>query len=268
MAARRGKKQARRSGGAAATPGWVWMLAGMMISAVVAVGIWFKISQPDDGLPKPNPSARATTATDSAVAPEGNGPGASSKPPAQAVDSDVDAAAKQKYTFYNILPEKEVIIPDSELSARVKAEAAADAASKVQAQALANAANTTSATTVTRPIAATTTDAGNASTASVTPPASSSTADWSASTDSAATTPAASGRYLLQAGAFRGSAQADDLKARIALLGLVGRVEIVQTANGPMHRVRLGPYATASELESAKQKLGQGGMPAVAIRVK
>ncbi len=265
MAARRGKKQARRSGGSAATPGWVWMLAGMMISAVVAVGVWFKISQPDDGLPKPNPTARATAATESSVAPEGNGPGASSKPPAQTVDPDADAVAKQKYTFYNILPEKEVIIPDSELSARVKAEAAADAASKAQAQALANAA---SGTTATGASSTSTTDAGSSTaTASVTPPASATTATSTAASD-AGSTSSASGRYLLQAGAFRGGAQADDLKARIALLGLVGRVEIVQTANGPMHRVRLGPYATASELESAKQKLGQGGMPAVAIRVK
>lgn len=262
MVARRGKKQARRSGGSAATPGWVWMLAGMMISAVVAVGIWFKLSQPDDGLPKPNPSARATQPSDSAVAPEGNGPANSSKPPTQAVDADADAVAKQKYTFYNILPEKEVIIPDSELSARVKAEAAADAASKAQAQALANAGNATGTSTVS------TTDATNTSIASVTPPASPTATTSSASSDTASASPAASGRYLLQAGAFRGGAQADDLKARIALLGLVGRVEIVQTANGPMHRVRLGPYATASELESAKQKLGQGGMPAVAIRVK
>jgi len=52
------------------------------------------------------------------------------------------------------------------------------------------------------------------------------------------------------------------------MLGLVGRVEIVQTPAGAMHRVRLGPYATASELEQAKQKLSGGGLPAVAIRVK
>ena len=77
-----------------------------------------------------------------------------------------------------------------------------------------------------------------------------------------------SGQYLLQAGAFRNDKQADDLKARIAMLGLVGRVEVVQTPSGEMHRVRLGPYATASELEQAKQKLAGGGLPAVAIRVK
>lgn len=72
----------------------------------------------------------------------------------------------------------------------------------------------------------------------------------------------------MQAGAFRNDKQADDLKARIAMLGLIGRVEVVQTPAGEMHRVRLGPYATASELEQAKQKLAGGGLPAVAIRVK
>ncbi|HRN62738.1 MAG TPA: SPOR domain-containing protein, partial [Luteimonas sp.] len=59
---------------------------------------------------------------------------------------------------------------------------------------------------------------------------------------------------------------ADALKARIALLGLSARVES-GTANGKtVYRVRMGPYGTATELAEAKQKLGNGGLPALAIR--
>jgi cell division protein FtsN len=105
----------------------------------------------------------------------------------------------------------------------------------------------------------------NASAATTAPTAA---ADNSVAQSSAAATPEKTGQYLLQAGAFRNNVQADDLKARIAMIGLVGHVETVQTPSGEMHRVRLGPYATASELNAAKQKLNSNGMQPVAVRVK
>ena len=263
MAAKRGKKQARRSGGSAGTPGWVWLLVGLLIGGVVAVGVYLKMPRTgDNGLPQPNASARPSRSTSTGVAPEGSAP----NPP----DPTAAAPQKTKFDFYTLLPEKEVIIPDEELSARVKAEAAAQAASKAQSQLPTGASPNTTAIVGTAP----TSTAPNPA-AQVAPDSTASDANATAATSTSpgsnpnATTPTtAQKRYLLQAGAFRNSAQADDLKARIALLGLVGRVEIVQTPGGPMHRVRLGPYATASELEQAKQKLGSGGLPAVAIRVK
>jgi cell division protein FtsN len=265
MAARRGKKQARRSGGSAGTPGWVWLLVGLLIGGVVAVAFYLKMPRAsDNGLPHPNASAQPPKSSNTGVAPEGSAP-----------DTTATAAQKTKFDFYTLLPEKEVVIPDEELSARVKAEAAAQAASKAQAQLPTTSANTPSVTapttgsspTVVQPNAGT--DTTNGSTVAAANGANA-TAPNTASTANPATTATTtqSGRYLLQAGAFRNGAEADNLKARIALLGLVGRVEIVQTPNGPMHRVRIGPYATASELEQAKQKLGSGGLPAVAIRVK
>jgi cell division protein FtsN len=75
-------------------------------------------------------------------------------------------------------------------------------------------------------------------------------------------------RYILQAGSFANSADAESLKARIALLGLVARVETAELDGRTVHRVRMGPYATASELAEAKQKLGNGGLEALAIRAR
>jgi cell division protein FtsN len=85
----------------------------------------------------------------------------------------------------------------------------------------------------------------------------------------AASPPAADGaRYILQAGSFASNGDAEALKARIALLGLGARVESAQIEGRTMYRVRMGPYATASELAEAKQKLGNGGLPALAIRAQ
>lgn len=74
-------------------------------------------------------------------------------------------------------------------------------------------------------------------------------------------------RYLLQAGAFADGRDAEAVKARLALLGLVARVEIGQVNGKPVHRVRLGPYASARELETAKHQLAENGIrDAIAIR--
>ena len=83
-----------------------------------------------------------------------------------------------------------------------------------------------------------------------------------AETAQKAAEPAPRERYLLQAGAFRDLRDADAVKARIALAGLQARVETANVNGAPVHRVRLGPYATAGELEAAKRQLAENGVPA------
>ncbi|MBS0456678.1 MAG: SPOR domain-containing protein [Proteobacteria bacterium] len=296
MAVKRGKKQARRKGESSFN-GLAWLGAGLLIGGAVAIGVWIKAPHAVDGLlPHPNPAAKPKLASGATDVPDGNPPTASTS-----AASDVASPAaspgpkKPKYDFYTLLPEREVVIPDDELNAQVKAEAA-NLAAKQQA-ALAAAATATASPSSTTATAASpaagiaqTSAASPANTASSKPMASKTvaaadtavssakSADVAATVATSAATTTAnvpvpasqlkSGQYLLQAGAFRNTKQADDLKARIAMLGLIGRVETVQTPAGEMHRVRLGPYTTASELEAAKQKLSGSGLPAVAIRVK
>ena len=89
---------------------------------------------------------------------------------------------------------------------------------------------------------------------------------------SATPAPAASGGsdtpYLLQAGAFGASGDAEAVKAKIALLGLNARVEPAAIGGKTVYRVRMGPYGSASELATAKAKLADGGLTAMAIKVK
>jgi cell division protein FtsN len=83
----------------------------------------------------------------------------------------------------------------------------------------------------------------------------------------AAAVPNSSERYVLQAGAFGDARDAEAVKARLALIGLVARVETGQVRGKEIHRVRLGPFARASELEATKRQLAENGIPdTIAIR--
>lgn len=63
------------------------------------------------------------------------------------------------------------------------------------------------------------------------------------------------GRYLLQAAAFGSEAAARDLSERLKKAGFAPFTELVQTADGPRWRVRVGPYATREEAERARTRL-------------
>ena len=151
-------------------------------------------------LPQPNADATAPKESEQAVADEAKRP----------------APPKRKFDFYTVLPEKEVVIPDAELTAKANAE------QQRQQQAQAAAAGTT-------------------------PPA----------------TPAPStggGHYMLQVVATGDARAADEFKARLAMLGFAAKVYTSTSDGKTIHRVRLGPYASASETEAAKKSLGENSI--------
>lgn len=79
--------------------------------------------------------------------------------------------------------------------------------------------------------------------------------------------PAAPGERLsLQVGAFRENRDAEAVKAKLALIGQVARIETVTTDSGTWHRVRLGPFESLHALESARQVLTANGEQVIAIR--
>jgi cell division protein FtsN len=81
------------------------------------------------------------------------------------------------------------------------------------------------------------------------------------------TPPAAPGaRYILQAGSYPDAKGADEVKAKLALLGFQAQVQPVTVNGKAWHRVRLGPYASASDLEAAKRSLTENGINAIALK--
>ncbi|WP_250625940.1 SPOR domain-containing protein [Pinirhizobacter soli] len=242
MAARktkgRGKQAVRNSSGG--MPGWGWaiigILAGAVLMAVVLKGSFLPLQRPNG--PAPNPQATAQRASD---------PGVAESAP------EADKPKKPTYDFYSVLSEKEVRIPDAEISAQAQAEAKArqQAAAQQQAQQKAAAAQQQAGTAPPPPanLPAVKTETVAAVPAAPAPPPTSS-----------------SGGYLLQVGAFPSASDAESLKAKLALQGFVANVQTVKVGGQNYNRVRLGPFKSATELESTKQRLQQAGINAIALK--
>lgn len=74
-------------------------------------------------------------------------------------------------------------------------------------------------------------------------------------------------RYLLQAGSFRDHADADRLKASLALLGIEASIQRVQLTGGETwHRVRIGPFADRQALNGVRQRLQENAVETILLR--
>jgi len=75
--------------------------------------------------------------------------------------------------------------------------------------------------------------------------------------------------FLLQAGSFQNPADADNLKARLALLGVEAGVEPIDLPEkGTWYRVRIGPYTKIDEINRVRQTLAQNGIEASLVKIK
>lgn len=253
MAARRNKTQARRNSGNG-TPGWVWLIAGLVLGAAAFFIVPGLMKKDGDGFfrPQPNPDALPAQVADADSNAEVIAPETSTATSQPEPKTDEAANKETQYDFYTLLPGKEVQMSDAELAASASAEKAREARAQ-QAATAAAAATSGNATSDPKPISET--PAAATTTAAAAPVAASASAGKDA-------------RYILQAGAFGASGDAESTKAKIALLGLSARVESAQIGGKTVYRVRMGPYGTASELAEAKQKLSSGGLPAMAIKAQ
>ena len=155
---------------------------------------------------------------------------------------------ERTFDFYSLLPEEEVVVP-------------ADDEAPV-APALPTPANTATAPQTANKPAQKPTDkpAGSANkTAAATPsPPASATAAPSAG----------SGAYLLQLGSFRGNADAERLRAQLALKGIQTSIQTVTIENGQTyHRVRTATY-DKSEAQALRNQLQSQGQESMMIRAR
>ena len=225
------------------------MVLGIVLTVIVVLAAPKLLKSDGDGFfrPQPNPDAQPAPVSSGGDDITVDEPGTASGP-------DVAPAGEEReYDFYTLLPGKEVPLSDAELAATERAE-------EQRLQALQEA-QATRQDSLPEPVDTTPAPA---------PEATSAPAPTVATAPASATAAGAGdgSRYLLQAGAFQASGQAEELKARIALLGLGARVESAQIDGRTVYRVRMGPYGSATELAEAKRKLASGGLPAIAVKTQ
>lgn len=235
-AARKGKGRQAVRNNSGGMPGWGWAIIGILIGVVLMFLARGHLPMGGKSADVPQPNAQAT-------APRSGDAGAEPPPAA-----DATAPKKPQYDFYSVLSEKEVRIPDAVISAQAKAEQQ----QKQQAAQQAAAAQQQVA-------------------AQQKPPANAPAAETQTITaaPAAPTQPAAASGgngYLLQVGAFPNAADAESLKAKLALQGFIANVATVNVNGQAYNRVRLGPFRSATELESAQQRLRSAGINAIALK--
>ena len=75
--------------------------------------------------------------------------------------------------------------------------------------------------------------------------------------------------YFIQAGSFQNPADADNQKARLAILGYESSVEPANLPDkGTWYRVRLGPYNKLDEINRIRQALAQANIDASLVKIK
>ena len=226
MAAAKRGKQATRGNTQKSLPAWVLIGIGVLMGLALSVLVLFK-----DWMPSLRKHNQPQPNADATAARESE-PGVADEG-GKPKDKTPPAAPRKTYDFYSVLPEMEVVIPDAELTAKARAEAAKQQAAAAQAQ--------TPATP------------GQPANPGATP----------------GTTPAAAdtgAHYVLQAGSFPDSKEADTVKAKLALLGITAKVQTVTVNGKTWNRVRVGPYPSASALEAAKKTLNDNGISAIAMK--
>ena len=74
--------------------------------------------------------------------------------------------------------------------------------------------------------------------------------------------------YFVQAGAFGRTEDAEQQRAKLAMMGLESRLSEREQSGRTVYRVRVGPYERRAEAESAKDKLAESGIEAQLVRVQ
>lgn len=206
VATQRNGRQAVRNGGPG-IPGWALFLAGVVVGLILfAFASRHLPSLRRNDQPQANPNA---------VAEQGSSPG---------IAGSSAASSGSQFDFYKVLPEKEVVIPNAELSAMAKAE-----------QQKAATANNASVST---PVGASATGASQG------------------------------GGYVLQVGSYPDAGKAEAMKAQLALQGFTAHVQSITLDGKVWNRVQIGPFASATQLQSVQEQLSGVGIHAIPLKEK
>jgi cell division protein FtsN len=72
--------------------------------------------------------------------------------------------------------------------------------------------------------------------------------------------------YILQVGSFQSAADAEQMKARLALLGTIANVQTVTVNGNTWHRVRIGPYKGARKADEIRRLLSDNQIDTLVMK--
>ena len=139
--------------------------------------------------------------------------------------------AMPQFDFYTILPEKAVVVPDHEITARAREE-------RINV-------NVPPADVV-QPVDSTIMDAP----VSAVVPATKSTST-----------------YIMQAGSFKDTSDAEKMRANLASMGIEARIERAKVGEVVWNRIKIGPYSQMSSVSSVRARLRQNGIDVIVTEI-
>lgn len=74
------------------------------------------------------------------------------------------------------------------------------------------------------------------------------------------------GSYVLQVGSYRNYADADRVRAKLAIQGVESNIQKISIDNDVWHRVRIGPINNLNKLEDTRRKLREAQIDALVIK--
>lgn len=69
--------------------------------------------------------------------------------------------------------------------------------------------------------------------------------------------------YVMQAGSFKTFNQAEQLRARLALMGIESRVQKAKVGSANWYRVKMGPFTRTASVNSIRSRLRQNGIDVI-----
>jgi cell division protein FtsN len=74
--------------------------------------------------------------------------------------------------------------------------------------------------------------------------------------------------YQVQAGAYGSQAEAEQQRAKLAMMGLEPHIQEREVNGRTMYRVRLGPFAQREQAEDVRTKLQGAGVESALVRIQ
>jgi len=72
--------------------------------------------------------------------------------------------------------------------------------------------------------------------------------------------------YILQVGSFRNASEADQMKARLAMMGSTATIQTVTVNGDTWHRVRIGPFKGARKADEMRRMLSDNHIDTMVVK--